>query len=150
MLQKKSVPEFKNSPQFRNPEGILLFYTFKIHVVCEDGKGGLSLICKKHLFIYLFIHYESPKEYVITVCYFYTQAGQTGYVDIDEQVSTIDNQRVVISTIENSGSQGKGCLHLHRCIDHASFCHVMFSIIHFVHVFIVEYIPFIPPYLLSY
>lgn len=33
-------------------------------------------------------------------------SGQTGYVDIDEQVSTIDNQRVVISTIENSGSQG--------------------------------------------
>lgn len=32
-------------------------------------------------------------------------SGQTGYVDIDEQVSTIDNQRVVISTIENSGSQ---------------------------------------------
>ncbi|XP_056005277.1 regulator of G-protein signaling 12-like isoform X4 [Ostrea edulis] len=32
-------------------------------------------------------------------------SGQTGYVDIDEQVSTIDNQRVVIATVENSGSQ---------------------------------------------
>ena len=30
------------------------------------------------------------------------QAGQTGYVDIEEQVSTIDNQRVVVLPIDNT------------------------------------------------
>lgn len=54
----------------------------------------------------------------------YPQSGQTGYVDIDEQVSTIDNQRVVISTIENSGSQGTSHL---CCIHHQSLCHVMLA-----------------------